>query len=279
MRRLTAALAGLLASGLASLASAADLPLPPAPPLEPVVAADFGGWYIRGDIGAGFAQIHSQSSTFDIFVPDYQLHSSKLSDSFFWGVGAGYQFNSWFRADITGEWRNVQGYRAYASYRDDFALGCAGGRCGDRYFGKYFNNATFMANGYVDLGTWYGITPYLGAGLGTANVRFGRTQDFGTDPAAAGYGVSRSSSNWGLAWALMAGFSYSITPNLLLDVGYRYIDMGSVKGAPIACLGAAVCANEVKKLHVASNDVRVGLRWLFGAPLPVEPPPPIVRKY
>ena len=277
MRRITVALAGLIASGLASLASAADLPLPPAPPLEPVIAADFGGWYIRGDIGGGFAQIRTQSSTFDTVVPDYQLHKKSLSDSFLWGVGGGYQFNSWFRADVTGEWRNVQGYRSLASFRDTFGIGCAGGRCGDAYFGKLYNNATFMANGYFDLGTWYGITPYVGAGLGTANLRFGRTQDFGVDPAAAGYGVARVHSNWGMAWALMAGFSYMITPNLLLDVGYRYIDQGNVTGAPINC--TAGCSHERIKVHVASNDVRVGLRWLFAAPVPVEPPPPIVRKY
>ena len=32
---------------------------------------------------------------------------------------------------------------------------------------------TVLVNGYVDFGTWYGFTPYLGAGVGISYLRTG----------------------------------------------------------------------------------------------------------
>jgi opacity protein-like surface antigen len=272
------ALAGWLALGAAGAAQAADMPAPPPPP-APV---EFGGWYLRGDIGGAIGMMDPAGSTFNplVTVPGFQSDSTSLGNALFLGAGVGYQFNSWFRTDVTGEWRNQQSYRAVESYSDQFGLGCANGRCGDSYYGKLQTNALVMVNGYVDLGTWSGFTPYVGAGVGTGYTRFGPIQDFGTDSAAAGYGIASSKAAWQPAWALMAGVSYAFSPNLALDVGYRYLNLGSFTSNPIQCQAPGVCANEMQTIRVASSDVRVGLRWIFGAPAPVAPPPaPIVRKY
>ena len=36
-----------------------------------------------------------------------------------------------------------------------------------------------LANGYVDIGTWWGITPFIGAGVGTARVTIANYTDAG----------------------------------------------------------------------------------------------------
>ncbi|MBP0650594.1 P44/Msp2 family outer membrane protein, partial [Mycobacterium tuberculosis] len=67
-----------------------------------------------------------------------------------------------------------------------------------------------MLNGYVDLGTWYGVTPYVGAGIGAAYV----------DVAGHSSTTAGSSSadrrfadyeTWSLAASASAGASYTIT--------------------------------------------------------------------
>lgn len=272
------ALAGWLCLGAAGAAGAADLPAPP--PLPEPGPVEFAGWYLRGDIGGAFGRIESVSSTFSpaVVVPGFQSDSSSLGNAVFAGAGVGYQLNSWFRADMTGEWRGQQSYRANQSFADIGGIGCANGRCADVYHGKLQTGALFMVNAYFDLGTWSGFTPYVGAGFGAGYTRFGPIQAFGVDPAAAGYGIASSKSAWNPAWAIMAGVSYAISPNLLLDVGYRYLDLASLSSNPIQCGAGGVCANEVQKIRVSSNDVRVGLRWVFDVAA-ADPPSPIMSQY
>jgi opacity protein-like surface antigen len=275
------AIAGIIAVGAAGAASAADMPLPPAPAI-PVAEPDYGGWYLRGDVGYGMGEISAEPSTFapGFVVPGFAQESVSIGNAAIIGAGFGYQFNSWFRTDVTGEWRSEQKYRAYQSYSDAFGFGCANGRCGDAYSSNIQTSGLFMLNGYFDLGTWSSITPYVGAGIGTGYTRWGALTDVGTDPAAAGFGIAASRSEWRLAWSLMAGASVAISPSVSLDVGYRYLDLGKMDSAPILCGGAGACSNEVQRVALSSHDVRIGLRWMFGVPVAAyEPPAPIVRKY
>ncbi len=125
----------------------------------------------------------------------------------------------------------------------------------------------FLANGYVDLGTYFGVTPYIGGGVGTVymnstqNVNFYNVNDgspyratltlpngypsvfyspVGTQQGRPlnpqphyNYGpqnwdYSQSTYKWNFAFALMAGFSYDINANLKLDLGYRYVNFGTM---------------------------------------------------
>ncbi len=54
----------------------------------------------------------------------------------------------------------------------------------------------------------------------------------------------------------MAGVSYAITPELALDVGYRYINLGTISGVQDAT------GNTYTKV-VDAQEVRLGLRYLF----------------
>jgi opacity protein-like surface antigen len=271
-------LAGALAAGMVSTgANAADLALPPPPPMEapPPPPPQFGGWYLRGDVGVGINQLSSLRSSFDsgFDVPGDRFDQAAVSDSAIIDLGIGYQFNNWFHADVTGEYRTGARYSAIESYTPPT---CPFGRCYDNYSANV-SSAVFLANGYFDIGTWYGVTPYVGAGVGFANNWVNGLTDTGT--TVGGFGFAPTSSNLNFAWAAMAGLSYAVTPNLRLELGYRYLDRGDITTAGISCTNAPACGHEVQRFHLASQDIRLGMRWMFADIPPVAPQLPLVSKY
>ena len=85
----------------------------------------------------------------------------------FAGVGVGYQFTPFLRGDMTGEYRYSTGLRGSEYYKGpDFDNGL--GSYGVNKSSGHFDSAVVLANAYFDLGTWYGITPFIGGGVGYA---------------------------------------------------------------------------------------------------------------
>jgi opacity protein-like surface antigen len=272
-------LAGAIAIGSASTTLAADMPaLPPAPMVEAPAPgpAQFSGWYLRGDVGYGFDQMSSFYSNASTFVSGFQYKASAVDGGAFIGGGFGYQLNNWFRGDITAEYRAPLNYSAFETY--PAGTGYSAG--GDAYTAK-IGSTVVLANGYVDLGTWYGFTPFVGAGIGAAFLQFHGLTDVGTGPGNyGGYGTAADANLTNLAWAAMAGFDYSIAPNWKFEVGYRYLDMGRLTSNGIMCQPACAPPYEVQSFHLASQDVRVGLRYVFADVPPVAPMlPPVISKY
>lgn len=280
MRRLMAlVITGFTITATLGPALAADLLLPPPPPLSDpgYVPVDLsGGFYLRGDIGEGNPNIDHMQSTFlnDPGAGIAEL-GGHLTQDVIAGIGAGYQFNSYFRADVTGEYRFSSKLTSTTSYTNVF---CAIGTCYDGYTGSV-HTALFLLNGYADLGTWYNVTPYIGVGVGTAINSLSNMTDTAYSVNAFGQ-ANGTDTHANFAYAAMAGFSYSLTRNLKLDFGYRYVDMGRVSSDAIVCNNIAGCHYESQHFHLTSNDVRLGLRYLFtdpGAPLPQAYP--VIAKY
>src|SRR6478735_4778021 len=98
----------LLIAGTAILATsaamAADLRM--APPPMPAPIQDFGGWYLRGDVGMSNQRVKSLDNLL-YHDPGVSVQNVGLgfSSGMTYGLGVGYQFNNWLRADITGEYR------------------------------------------------------------------------------------------------------------------------------------------------------------------------------
>jgi opacity protein-like surface antigen len=268
--------AGALAAVAPGFAAAADLLPPPPPPIYEPPPPSFGAWYLRGDVGVGIASITNLRSSFDsgFGVVGDEFDSRSIGDQAFAGAGVGYQFNNWFHADVTGEYRTAGGYHAIES-----AIFQCGGigvvRCHDNYTGQV-SNAVALANGYFDIGTWYGFTPFIGAGVGFSENFFRGLTDQGE---AGGFGFASDHNSFSLAWAVMAGVGYTVTPNLRLEIGYRHLDMGTVTSGPIICQNTPACGHEVQQFHLASNDIRLGMRWIFADVAPPPPQLPLVRKY
>jgi opacity protein-like surface antigen len=270
---------------ITTAAMAADLP--PIMPMQvkaPVVTEDFGGWYLRGDVGVGSQQFrefnHHQTNEAFVWPASWRIDQKDIKDTAFVGFGVGYQFNNFFRADVTGEYRMSSKGKAIGSYTEF----CPGGRCFDVYDFDH-QASVFLANVYADLGTWWCLTPFIGAGVGTARHQISAIHDVGfISDGTTGFGFATADkTTWTLAWAVHAGLAYSVSNNLKLEIGYRFLNMGTPETGIVNC-NSAGCAGSGPKAFYSltdfqSHDLKIGMRWLLNAPTVSEPVyQPLVRK-
>jgi opacity protein-like surface antigen len=202
MNKVALAVAAAIALSVPSFAAkAADMP-PPVLHAPPVPYVELGSnWYLRGDF---------TYRTFDVAGTDGPEDAAGL------GIGVGYQFASWLRGDVTLDYQ----FSSRFSALDAPIVANT----------KLWSSSLF-ANGYADLGTWWGITPYVGAGVGSA------------------YNYLANEGRWNFGWAVMAGAAYNLSPNLAVDFGYRYADLGSA----VALNGSL--------LDVTTHEFKVGFRY------------------
>jgi len=273
-------------------------------PLSPVNAADYdppiyvdqapdyqpvevgSGWYLRGDVGYAF------NKPFDDRVGSTGFTTkSTLFDG---NIGMGYHFNDYFRADLNF------GILPTNRFGDNYVTTCNGSvtttqtsvatglvisqtnapaappppcQGSDGASNKAYS---LMANGYVDLGTYVGITPYVGGGVGVVYSKFNKaigaskcvptitsttisgvttTQQFNCDDPAGYGGTATSQASYNFAYSLAAGLSYQVTKNVSVDIGYEYI---SVPGAQYVAYDSGAF-NIHKGLDYQS--IKVGLRY------------------
>jgi opacity protein-like surface antigen len=264
----------------ATVANAADMPeLPPVylPPIEEFVPS---GWYLRGDIGMTnqrFKNLHQR--LYDVPGTSVEAVGFGWDSSTFFGLGVGYKFNEWFRADLTGE------YRGKANFHGSDHVRFNGGEGVDNYSGSK-SEWVFLANAYVDLGTWWCVTPYIGAGIGGARVNIIGFRDDGFNDVN-GLSVSTAyaadASKFNFAWALHAGLTFKVTQSMSIDLGYRYLDMGDgTTGATRAFDGSFVNGGAFTFNHITSHDLKLGVRWMLEPPSPpMSQPmslPPLMRR-
>jgi opacity protein-like surface antigen len=259
------------AAGLAmTTANAADLPFAPAP-----VVQDFGGWYLRGDIGMTNQQTNSLTN---VVAPGTAVGTKFLTfDSApLYSVGGGYQFNNWLRVDVTGE------YRGNSHFHGQQVAQFGGTILPDDYNASK-SEWLFLANAYVDLGTWWCVTPFIGAGIGTSRntissfTDIGATQVGGTILSTT---YAENASKWNLAWALYAGLAYKVTPGLSLELTYRYVNLGTATtGLTNSFDGTTVVnATPFQFGTITSQDVMLGFRWNLWEPeVPIMAPPLISK--
>ena len=247
-------------------ARAADYSQPYQPPPPPIIYQQpqedcCNNWYLRGQIGVGMNGNYDLNYLINpLNSNDFHFEQNSMADTTFIGGGVGYEWNNWLRFDATAEYRAKTEVNAFGSYTN------GGGTFGDSYHG-YLKSWVFLANAFVDLGTWQCFTPFVGAGIGTAYVTMADLTDTGI--GTSGRGVGRNSSKWNLAWALYAGIGYNVSKNLKVDLTYRYLSYGSVTDT-IDCEGGCNADSyEFSNLH--SNDIMLGLRWTC---CDLAPPPP-----
>lgn len=229
---------GAAASVIAAQAQAADAPPLSFPPIveQPVMIQEYAsGWYIRGDIGYRLNRFDGMSTFFPVSITD-----SSINDTAVFGGGGGYKA-SWFRADLTVD------YSGRATYQADVAGLAAANQPG---LSTKIEMVTTLANLYADLGTWWGITPYIGAGAGAAYMRTVEFYDYN-----AAVMPLEKQSQWNFAWAAIAGMSYRIGANLLADASYRYLDLGD------AVTAVNIAGNQLTVKDITAHEFRVGLRY------------------
>jgi len=257
-----------------SSASAADLP-PVYQKAPPVVEEVGGGWYLRGDIGFSNQALKSLSNNLDATTTSFQYLDKGFDAAPLFKFGVGYQFTPWLRADVTGEYRGSASFHAFEMYT---APGIIAGT--DNYTASK-SEWVGLVNAYADLGTWWCVTPFVGAGVGVSDVVISHFRDMGTvnrgagtTPTAGAVGDSQSTKNF--AWALYAGLAYKVTPGLTMELAYRYIDLGNGGSGAVTdpTTGQSATFNFN---HITSQDLMLGMRWNF-APTMSEPFVPLMRK-
>ena len=213
----TSLIAGIAATvAMAAPAAAADMPM--VYKAAPVVVEQFGGWYLRGDIGMTNQKVNSIDNL--LFTPAVQVLHKDFETGMLFGVGVGYQFNNWFRADVTGEYRGKTAFRGLDIYP---------GGTNDYYGTK--SEWLFLANAYIDLGTWWCVTPFVGAGIGYSRNTMDNFRDVNAPNLALAYGNSHS--QWEFAWALHAGLAYKVTKNFTAELAYRYVNLGDFQSGDL----------------------------------------------
>jgi len=277
------ALAGA-AAAMSTAAFAADFP-PALPPAQPVIqSASESGWYLRGDVGVGVQRFeafdHFQTNPNFVWPASWSIVQKQTDDSAFVDFGVGYQVNNWLRFDATGEHRASAKFKVIGSYREF----CPGGAtCFDQYDGSH-SAEVFMLNAYLDLGTWWCLTPFVGAGVGGAWNSVTAVSDLGiVNNQSPGFGFSQSdASSWNLAWSAQAGLAYNVSSNLKLELAVRYLNLGSVK-TPVVNCSSAGCqgGNGPAAYYTLTNfdslDLKLGMRWMFQPEAPTYAPP-LIRK-
>ena len=269
-----------VATGLGSgAAMAADIPeIIDVPPIveapEPV---SFGGWYLRGDVGVSAhtsADFHFEQLK---HVHEGRFIEDSIDQGAFVSVGAGYRFNAFFRADVTAEFRGTVGFKNLIGYGyicQGFEVGECDGNPGAKIERRNFvhgdlKSHVFMVNGYVDAGVFFGLTPYVGVGVGAARHTVDGIQDW--DPGILGGGAYTldTESSWDVAYALHAGLGFKATENLTLELGYSYKNLGDAMSedwyeytADPALAPQRFKGYEIK--DIVHHDVHLGMRWEFG---------------
>jgi len=316
-----AAIAGIALASTPSLA--ADLFGTAAPPMSypaennPMVEVG-SNWYLRGDVGASLDTAPTLTLSSISAPPPGDASASwsptlgprQFSTDFTADIGAGYRFNNYFRVEATYDYHGGPGgrntntvicpYGAYGVTAQDpdpegvyiqyGYLYNPTNTCDGHLKLTQYNNAA-LASGYIDLGTYWGVTPYVGAGGGlnvntiSGSLSYVQTSNgapyradltpTGTFPqiwvnSAGGAitpqpNIAFSPQNWdrsiastkySMAWALMAGVGIQLSPSATLDIGYRYFNSGAVNTVINPETGT------VMKQSNTSQQVPIGIRYM-----------------
>ncbi len=106
---------------------------------------------------------------------------------------------------------------------------------------------SYMMNGYFDIPTYTRFRPYIGAGIGVAQVK-NRLEVVDVSSSI----VKNKDSNF--AYQLMAGIGYNINRNWTLDAGYRYVNNGDSEWG-----------ENIQKYNFKSKEhqITAGVRYTF----------------
>lgn len=264
------AFAGLTAL-FTTAASAADFKMP----IEMPVVEEFAyGWYLRGDIG--FSSQRAKQAIYDfgrLTAPDsVDTISKEFETGGIFGLGIGWQFNHWLRVDLTGEYRSASTFHGFEIVR-------FGTTTIPEHNTLVKSEWVALLNAYVDLGTWWNVTPFVGAGIGVANVRLRGFTDTVNTVGANNY--ANEGSKWNFAWALHAGLAYKVTPAFSVELAYRYIYLGDGQtGSPIMGYDGSYQGSHYTLKGIDSHDFKLGVRWMLEPPLERKSIdlPPLMRK-
>ena len=227
-------------AGLATSATAADLPQTytpaPEPYVEQRVQSGFSSFSPYVGVRGGFAMVDETAFSIGAGTVTNSYEDWNLTGSGFAGIGA--EFFPGFGARLEGE-------LGYASYEIESHTqgGPVLSPTGDTtaFFGA--------VNAYIDANIG-GFRPFAGAGLGLANVSF---NDHG-----AGGAVLMDDDDTAMLWQVSGGVGYDLTQNLTLEGMVRYQSVMDVELTSTAAGGSLNSSTDLD-----ATSAQVGLRYRF----------------
>jgi len=281
-------------------------------PAEEYVPVEVGsGWYLRGDLGYVADKSYRDRerivthSRFADFWPMDLTYSSVKDTPVFGSVGFGYHFNDFLRGDLNagvlggskfGLGGNARGGCGGTETITTTRFDSEGGaiepdlvrtRFGTRDCVATLNSKntywTGLANGYIDLGTFAGLTPYIGGGLGVvyskttlnggaicratsstqANSSASTTTTFlcdgqtsVSDSGVEYLGTRYTDRKYSLLYAANAGFSYQVAKNTSIDVGYQYLNSPEARWIKLDKDGGPKFGKDIDY-----HTIKLGLRY------------------
>ncbi len=220
------------------------------PAYAPATYGAVGPCYFRSDIGYSWSR-DPQATWVGNVNPE--VRGESLDNGAFAEAGIGCSMGSrGFRVDTT------IGIREERKFRGDVDV-TVGVVTIDPPIQTTLKTYTNMYNAYYDFGkVGGGIVPYVGAGIGWAYHKMGNVTV--TDPLTPN--VINGEDKLSFAWSLMAGVGYQLTDRAILDIGYRYIDLGLARGSHGDSASAWNPRLEIDDQR--AHEIKVGLRYHFG---------------
>jgi opacity protein-like surface antigen len=237
-----------------ALAAIALMPLSQAlgadydPPIYVDQAPDYvpvevgSGWYLRGDV-AYLPEKSYRNADFAFNAASYDENE----DPVFASIGFGYHLNDYLRAEMNLGY--LPGNEISVGY-DDGTIAASGSLKNHAWSG--------MVNGYVDLGTYVGITPYIGAGAGILQSKRSLSASYFSDDGddTNDFVMHDNKTQYSFAYTLNAGLAYKLSKNISVDLGYQYFSAPDAEYVTAEDLDSY----PIRK-GISNHQVKVGLRY------------------
>jgi opacity protein-like surface antigen len=216
----------------------------------------FPGVYIRADGGYGFSaetRFRDVNEDSPVTLGDDVHIKGDSSSSPIYGVGIGGRFNRFFRADVTGAYLPSLRF----SGTDNIGAGSVNK-------GQIHSGAA-LVNAYFDLPpmlTIFGpfVQPYLDFGLGAARNHVGSMTS--TFPGITGTFSPHTQTR--PAAAVGVGVAISLGRNSVLDLGYRFLDLGEIRtGSSVTSAAGVTTPISPIKAELGVHTLTAGLRFGF----------------
>ncbi|WP_447495514.1 outer membrane protein [Escherichia coli] len=182
------------------------------------------GFYLTGKAGTSAVSLSDQS-----FLSENKEETSKYRGGdghntvFSGGIAFGYDLHPQFSIPVRTE------LEFYARGKADTTYNLYKDHAGHSDLKNEVSVNSLMLNAYYDFRNDSAFTPWVSAGIGYARIHQESTGsgswDYGYGERVR-YSISRSGSADNFAWSIGAGVRYDVTPDIALDLSYRYLDAG-----------------------------------------------------
>jgi len=153
-------------------------------------------FYLGGE--AGWNVLNDQTDR----AAGFPSARARFDSGFAVGARAGYEW---------GPWRFEEEY----VYRSNDLSGLNFGGLNVPGVSGSRQSHAFMTNLLYDINLGWPVTPHVGAGIGAVNII--------DNARVAGIGQAFNDDDWQFGYQAIAGVRYNVTPNVALDLDYRYL--------------------------------------------------------